>query len=93
MHSRRHRMRNRPTEVHLDLDDLAVAHGMQLGVAEALLAHAALVRDEGAIAIDDQAHYVESVDSPAIGPADLEIGRPIEAVVERAGEVEIVRQD
>ena len=77
--------------------DIDAAHPVagkdEFGVAKAfpVLGHA-LIGDEGGIAIDKNPLEVLPLDPAGIPPAFREIGRLVDAVVERTGEAEILGQ-
>ncbi|MEO8927206.1 MAG: hypothetical protein ABI306_08585 [Caulobacteraceae bacterium] len=76
-------MENRPAEIDLGLDDLPVANGQDLGVAEALPSGVpTFVGDEDSVPVRDDIDEVEAGDRRAAPPAAGEIGRPVDAVVE-----------
>src|SRR5687768_16583934 len=84
-------MRDGPAEIDLGVDDLAAAHRQYLGVAKARSRGAgALIGDEDAVAVLNQVLVFEAGDRLAVRPAAREIGLSVEAVVERAGEMEVV---
>src|SRR6185312_16738686 len=84
-------MRQGPAEIDFDLDDPAVADGQHFGVAERLAAAAlADIGRDHLLAVADQADELVAGDPCVVRPAALEIGLPIDAVVERAGEVEVL---
>ena len=80
-------VRQRPPEIHFDLDDLLAAYQEDLGVAESRAVRAAgLVGNEHAAAGRHHVDEFELRDARAAGPAAFEIGLAIDPVVERAGE-------
>src|SRR5262249_2867597 len=80
-----------PAEIDLDLDDPAVTYRHDLGVAEAAaVLPLTFVGDEDAIAVGHEVDEIKRSDASAVRPAALEIGVAVDAVVERAGEVEVV---
>src|SRR5271156_5239756 len=87
-------MRHVPAEIDLGLDDLPISNGQHLRVAEASPAVSmADIRHINAIVAGDDGDEVEAVDPSAVGPAALEIGLSIDAIVERAGEVEVLGEE
>src|ERR1700730_7706516 len=85
---------DRPAEIHLDLDCLAVAKRHDLRIAEAPAVFVlAFIGYDHAVAIGDEIDEVEAFDTLAVRPTALEIGRSVDAVVERTAEVEIVGED
>src|SRR6187397_636632 len=88
--SGRRLVRQRPAEVHLDVDDLVAAGRHDLRVAERVTrTRASFVRDEHAIASRHEIHECKALDVLAVRPAPCEIARAIDAVVERAREMKI----
>jgi hypothetical protein len=87
-------VRNRPAEIDFGLDDLAVAHRQNLGVAEGLARCAPpFIGDEDPISVANQVDESETGDRLTGLPASIEIGLAIDAIVERAGEMKIVVDD
>jgi hypothetical protein len=85
-------VRDGPTEIDFGLDDLTVPNRENLSVSESLAGITpALVRDENALAIEHRMNEVEALYHLAVRPAAFKICGAVEAVVERTGEVEIVR--
>jgi len=79
-----------PTEIDLDLDDLIIAHGDNLGVAKAMPVRAAtFIGDEYPVAIGNEIDKIETADPFAVRLATRKIGRAVNAVIKRTGEVEI----
>src|SRR5580658_703916 len=82
---------DRPAEIDLGVEDLPVADGEALRVPEALAAGIpSFIGNIDAIAVGHHVDEIEAGDPCAVGPAASEIGGTIDAIVERAGEVEIV---
>ena len=84
-------MRQGPAEIDFGLDDLAVADRQDLGVAERLAAAAlADIGGDHLLTIANQADELVSGDPFFVRPAAGEIDFAVDAVIERAGEVEIL---
>lgn len=85
-------MRPRPAEIDFGLDDFAVAHRQDFRIAKALApGRLTFIRDEHAIPLRHEVDEFEIFDRPAVRPAALEVRRAVQAVVERTGEMKIVR--
>ena len=83
-------MRKRPTEIHLNVHDLALSHSKQFGVPESLaVIQSALVGYKRFLLAYDNLLEVKRGHSRAVRPAALEIGSPANPVVQRTGEVKI----
>ena len=81
-------VRDRPTEIDLDLDNLIAPHSNDLRVAKTMTVGVLpLVGDEDLVTFRDEVDEVERVDPLAIRPAAVEIRR---AVVDRAGKMEVL---
>ena len=84
-------MRQRPAEINLRLGDLAVLHGEDFGVSEAIAASpSSFIGDEDLIAGCKQMNERELLDVLTGRPAVVHVARTIEPVIERTGEAEIV---
>ena len=87
-------MRQRPAEIDLGLDDPAVSDGQDFGIAETLAVRAlSFICHEHPLAVGNQVDELKFGNRPAVGPAALEIGLAIDAIVQRTGEVKIVGDD
>ena len=74
-------MRDGPAEVHLDIDDLFVPNGDDLGVPKSMtVGVASLVRDEDALAIRYKVDEFEARNGLAVWPAPAEVRLAIEAM-------------
>src|SRR5262249_19704684 len=81
----------RPPKIDLDFDDLSITHGNDLGVPERVaLVAVTFVSDEHAVAIGNDINKIESLDPFAVRPATGKIGGPIDPVVERTREAEVL---
>src|SRR5262245_21167991 len=79
---------HRPAEVHLDIDDVLVPNGKNLGVPKSLTVRiASLVRDEHAVSIGHEIDKVEPLNDLAVWPAPAEVRLPVEPIIERAREM------
>ena len=84
-------MRDCPAEIDFRFHDFSIANCQDFAVAEALAASAsAFVGDEHVIAIWHNVDEIELGDCRAIWPAVGKIGRPVDMVIKRAGEMEII---
>ena len=84
-------MWNRPSEIHLDVNDLTAAKGEDLGVSKTPAANRnPLIGHENTIAIRHEVDEVEPLCPLAVWPAALEIRRSIDAFVERARGLEVI---
>src|SRR5688500_14951056 len=91
MRARRDLMRQIPAEIDFGRHKLAVAHGVHLAIAEALACRgASFVHDEGAVAVVDLMNVVDVRHCRAVRPANPQISRAIERIVDRACEVIVV---
>src|SRR4051794_9879345 len=83
-----------PPEVDLDLGDLVAIEAEDLRVAKrGPIAPARLVGDTDLIAGLDQPDDLELLERVGVGPAALEVGRAVDAVVARAVEREVAAED
>lgn len=79
-------MRNVPAEIDFGLDDPAVFHAVQLGVAEALAVGHAFINDEGQVTVFRAVDEIHLGEGRAVGPASLEECLTAQRIVHRAGE-------
>lgn len=87
----RGRVRHVPAEIDLDLDDLPVANDVHFRILKASAkVRTADIGHVDAFAARDHVDELEIGDPLAVWPAAFEIGLPIEAIVERAREMEIL---
>ena len=87
-------MRDGPTEVNFDLDNLTIANGEALRITEGPAAGTfSLVGNDHIIARFNHADKIKASDELIIRPAALEIGSAVQAVVVRAGEMKIVSNE
>src|SRR4029450_3269439 len=87
-------MGNVPSEVDLGVDQLSVADGQDLAVTKALPTPVPrLVCHEDSVAVAQQMDEFESENRLVVRPAPFEVGRAVDPIVERAGEMEIVSDD
>src|SRR4029079_10745540 len=87
-------VRDGPAEIHLDIDNLRVADGEDLGVPKSMtVGVASLIRHEDAVAIRHQVDELEARDSLAVWPAATAVRLAVETIVQRAGEMKIVSDD
>ena len=87
-------MRNRPSEIDFDFDDLAVAYCKYFRIAEAAaFGAAAFIGDEYPVAVWNKVDVVEIFDPSAIGPATCKIGCAVDSVIERTSKVEVIGDD
>ena len=87
-------MRQGPADVHLDIDDLRIPNGEDLGVSKSMtLRIASFVRDEHAIGIGDEIDEVESQDGLADWPAATEVRLAVDPIVEGAREMKIAGKE
>ena len=87
-------MRNRPSEIDFDFDDLAVAYCKYFSIAEAAAFGAAtFIGDEYPVAVWNKVDVVEIFDPSAIGPATCKIGCAVDSVIERTSKVEVIGDD
>jgi|SRR5271170_4460944 hypothetical protein len=88
--ARRGRMRQGPAKVDFSLHDLAGANGQHLRVLEASArVGAADIGDVDAIVFGNEGDELEFGDPSAVRPAAFEIALSIDAIVERAREMEV----
>src|SRR4029453_1438176 len=86
-------VRDRPTEIDLDLDNLIAPPSNDLRVAKTMTVGVLpLVGDEDLVIFRDEVDEVEALDPLAVRPAAGEIRRAIKSVVDRAGKMEILCQ-
>lgn len=84
-------MRDRPAEIDLRVGDLALANGQDFRVAEPVaVGAAALIGNKHLVARGDEMDEFETRNDFAVRPAAFEKDGAINAVVERAGEMEIL---
>src|SRR6202045_1199104 len=84
---------DRPTEIHLGINDLISSHCEDLSIAKAVTAGApSLVGDKNLVTFCDEMDEIEPLGPLAIRPAACEIGCAIEPVIDRAGKMEILGQ-
>src|SRR5215469_2328904 len=83
-------VRNRPAEINLDLDDLAIPQRHDFGIAERLSSRtSSFIGHEHAFSIGDEIDEREAGNRFTIFPAPIEIGLAIDAIIARAGEMKI----
>ena len=83
-------VRNRPSEIDFDLNELAIAEGEDLGVPKPSARNrTSLVGHENTIAIGHHVDETEPFYPLAVRPATFEIGRPVDSMIQRAREVEV----
>src|SRR5262249_44176376 len=84
-------VRNGPTEIDFDLDDLLTANRENFRIAKPLsIRGSGDVCDEYLLVVGYHMDKVKPGNRPTVRPAANEVGRSIKAVVERAGEVEVL---
>src|SRR5262245_5951271 len=87
----RHLVWHLPPEVNLSGDEFTAAHGVDFAVAKTLARRCiCFVHNEGAISLLELVNLFEMRHRRAVRPADLEIGRAIERIVDRTREVKVV---
>jgi len=83
-------VRKRPAEIDLCLDDLAAADGQPLRIAESSTAKSrCFVNDEDLFAVHNDIDELKVRDRLAVGPTTREVSAAIQAVIQRAGEMEV----
>ena len=83
-------MRDGPTKIDFDVNDLAFAHGDDLGIAETSpVCVTTFISHEYPVAIGNEIDKVKILDYLAVRPATCKICRPVNPVIKRAGEMEV----
>ena len=83
-------MRKRPAKIDLRLDHLSIPDRQQVSVSEPAARAESLVRYKDLITVWNDAYKLVPRDRFAIRPTPREIGRPVNPVIERAREMEVV---
>src|SRR5689334_13693610 len=84
-------MRDRPAKVDLDIRDLTVAYGKNLGISKSLsVGVLSFVGYEYTVAIWNEIDIVEVLDPFAVRPATRKISCAIDTIVQRAGKAKIL---
>src|SRR5206468_6881075 len=85
-------MRYRPTEIDFDVNDLVLAHGDDLGIAEhSTVGFMTFIGHKDTITVDNEIDKLETLHHLTVRPATCKVGRPINPVIKRAGEMEVRR--
>src|SRR5262249_52317254 len=91
--ARRCLVRQRPAEINLGFDELAVLYGQHFRVTKRFAGMpAAFIGDEYLVASCTK-YQLEVGDISTVAPAAREVGRPVEAIVERAGEMKVLSDE
>jgi len=86
-------MRHVPSEIDFNARDQSFPYGVNFHVTKPLsIGKRRLIRHHDALAILDQIADIEALEVLAVGPADVEIRRTPERIVERAREGKCWRQ-
>jgi hypothetical protein len=84
-------VRQRPTKIHLDFNELAMPHCQYFGIAKAFATAATtFVSHEDTLAFLHKVDKSEVGNARTVGPAARKAGPAIETIVARAAEVEVV---
>ena len=82
----------RPPEIDFDFDKLTLAYGENLCITKEIsIRGVTFIRDKYSVAVRNEIDEVEALDHLTVWPTILEVGFAIDPVVERTGEMKILR--
>src|SRR6476646_7159055 len=85
-------MRYGPTKIDFDVNDLVLAHCDDLGIAKtSTVCVTTFISHEYPVAIGNEIDKIETAERLAVRPATRKVGRTVNPGINRAGEMEVMR--